>query len=48
MAVVAGVVVREVFSIEIQIVLTLNATRNRTNDQIITDYPYSAFVLDSY
>ena len=48
MAVVAGVVAREGFSIGIQLLLNLNDTRNRTNDQIITDYPYSAFVLDSY
>ena len=46
--VVAGVVAREVFSIGIQLLLNLNDTRNRTNDQIITDYPYSTFVLDFY
>jgi len=43
-----GVVAKEGFSIEIQMLLNLNQVWKRMNDQIITDYPYSAFVLDSY
>ena len=48
MGVVAGVVAKEGFSIEIQMLLNLNQVWKRMNDQIITGYPYSTFVLDSY